>query len=344
MVRFNGVRAVTIKDVSEKAGVAISTVSKVLNSGDRVSDETREKVRQAVLETGYVKNRLAASMKTGLSKLIVVVVPDIINEYYTAVVRGVEDVAIANGYFTLLFSSDDLHHKEEQLFSGEFGRIIDGAIIIPAYDKLSYYRNLGIPLVVVDRDVAMSNMHAVVIDNFKGAYLLTEELLNAGHRDIAFISGAKEFNVGLDRLKGYIEALRTYDVEENTENVFTGSWYQQYGYDSTMALMKRENPPTAILAANNLVCIGCLRAIRELKLKIGCDISIVGFDDSPVAELNDPGITVIRRATVEMGKIGMHKLLELIDGEECPRYPRKVVLGVELVRRDSVARLRKPER
>lgn len=336
MAQNKASRAITIKDVSERAGVAISTVSKVLNDGKRVSDETRERVRVAAEELGYVRNRLAASMKTGSSKLVVVVVPDIINEYYTAVVRGVEDVSIANGYFTLLFSTDDSHHKEQELFSGEFGRIIDGAIIIPAYDNLSYYRNLDKPVVIIDRDVASSNMHSVVIDNFKGGYLLAEELLRAGHRNIGYVTGSMEFNVGQDRLNGFREALKTYGVPENPENVFIDSWYAKYGYESTRAMLGRADPPTAIVAANNLLCIGCVQAIHDMNLSVGRDISLVGFDDSAVAELVDGGITVIRRATVEMGRIGMEKLRDIVEGRSA-QYPRKTVLGVELVRRRSVA-------
>lgn len=336
MAPNKGSRAITIRDVSERAGVAISTVSKVLNDGDRVSDKTREKVRIAAEELGYVRNRLAASMKTGSSKLVVVVVPDIINEYYTAVVRGVEDVSIKSGYFTLLFSTDDSHNKEKELFSGEFGRIIDGAIIIPAYDNLAYYRNLEKPVVIVDRDVAGSNMHAVVIDNFKGGYLLAEELLRAGHRNIGYVTGSMEFNVGQDRLNGFREALKTYGVQENPENVFIDNWYAKYGYECTKAMLGQNNPPTAIIAANNLLCIGCAQAIHDMGLGVGREVSLVGFDDSAVAELVDGGITVVRRATVEMGRIGMEKLLDIIEGRSA-RYPRKAVLDVELVRRRSVA-------
>lgn len=330
---------VTIKDVSEVAGVAISTVSRVLNGLDRVSDETRIKVEKAIEELGYVKNSLAASMKTGKSRMIVVVVPDLINEYYTAVVRGVEEIASSEDYYTMVFSSKDSHKKEQELFSGELGRVIDGAIIIPAYDDLDYYRNISKPVVIIDRYVSGSDMHAVVIDNYKASYLLTEELILAGHKDIAIISGALEFNIGKEREKGYREALTKYGIEVKAENEKIDHWYQEHGYLSTMSLLKRKNPPTAIFAANNLLCIGCIKAIRELGLKIGPEISLVGFDDSAVAQLMEPDITVIKRETAEMGKIGMTKLMDIINRNENPFYPKKVVLDVELIRRHSVGKI-----
>lgn len=332
-----GKDAVTIKDVSERAGVAISTVSRVLNGLDRVSDETRERVRQAADELGYVRNSLAASVKTGLSRLIVVIVPDIINEYYTSVIQGVEEVAVSNGYYPVVFSSKDSHNKENELFSGELGHILDGAIIIPAINDLSYYKGLDKPVVVVDRYVSGSEMPAVVIDNHRGGYLATQELIQAGHRDIAVISGAEEFNIGIDRLAGYTDALRDHGLPPRREYIRTGSWYQDFGYDCTMALLALDRPPTAIFAANNLLCIGCLQALRRRGLAVGRDISLVGLDDSAVAELAEPGITVVKRATTEMGRLGMEKLIDLIEQRKEPRHPRKIVLDVGLVRRRSVA-------
>lgn len=328
---------VTIKDVSERAGVAISTVSRVLNGLDRVSDETRDRVRQAADDLGYVRNSLAASMKTGKSRLVVVIVPDIINEFFTSVIKGVEEMAAANSYYTVVFSTNDSHHKENELFTGELGHIIDGAVIVPANNNLQYYKALDIPVVIVDRYVAHSRMPAVVINNYKGGYLATRELLEAGHQNIALLSGAQEFNIGLDRLGGYRDAMTAYGVPIRPENVVTGSWDQEFGYEQTQRLLTRSDPPTAIFAANNLLCVGCVHAARELGLHIGGDLSLVGFDDSFLAEFGDPGVTVVRRPTVEMGRMGMAKLMELIQHEKEPTQPRKVVLDVELIRRHSVA-------
>ena len=330
---------VTIKDVADRSGVAISTVSRVLNGLDRVSDETKLKVEKAVEELGYVKNSLAASMKTGRSRMIVVVVPDIINEYYTAVVQGVEEIANSEDYYTMVFSSKDSHQKEQELFSGELGRIIDGVIIIPSHDDPEYYKSIQKPVVIIDRYVSGSDMHAVVIDNYKGCYLLTEELIRKGHRDIAFISGELKFNIGLDRINGYRSAMKAYGVEVRPENEMINNWYVEHGFLSAMKLLEKKNPPTAIVAANNLLCIGCMQAIRKKGLVVSRDISLVGFDDSAVAQLMEPDITVVKRATTEMGKIGMMKLIDIINNNPNPTYPQKVVLDVELVRRHSVKKI-----
>lgn len=332
------IKEVTIKEVAEKAGVAISTVSRVLNGLDRVSDKTKSKVNEAIKELGYVRNSLAASMKTGLTNLIVVIVPDIINEFYTSVIQGVEDVAIRNGYYTLVFSTNDSHLKESELFSGNFGKIIDGAIIIPSHDNLSYYRNLNKPVVVIDRYVANSGLDAVVIDNFKGTYLLTKELIGAGHRDIAYISGSLEFNIGSDRYQGYQVAMNEFGIPIKEENIRIDTWFSDSGYRFTKELLSREAPPTAILASNNLLCIGCMEALIDEGIVIGKDFSLVGFDDSLVAKLLKPGITVINRATSEMGRLGAEKLIAKLRHER-KKMERKIMLDVQLIRRGSVTNL-----
>ena len=332
-------RNVTIKDVAERAGVAISTVSRVLNGLDRVSPETRTKVEKAIEDLGFVRNNIAASMKSGHSKLIAVVVPDIINEYYSAVIRGVEEVASEAGYITTIFSSRESHSREQDFFSGEFGNIIDGAIIIPAYDDLEYYRMVSKPVIIIDRYISGSDMDAVVIDNYEGSYLLTKELLNAGHRKIAIISGELEFNIGRDRLRGYLDAIREAGIPEEKKYIRIDSWYKEHGYKSTIELLDLDDAPTAIVAANNLITIGSISALRERKIEIGKDFSLVGFDDSKVTELIERGITVISRPKEEMGRIGMIKLMDLINGNKNSEYSKKVILGVDLVRRGSVHRI-----
>lgn len=331
-------RVATIKEVALRAGIAISTASRALNDLDRVSAETREKVLAAAEELGYVKNSIAASMKTGLTKLIVVIVPDLINEYFTAVIQGVEAEAINRGYFTVVFATNDKLAKERELFDGPLGRIIDGAIIVPAHDDMKYYKNLNKPVIIVDRYLPECGMDAVVVDNYKGAYMLTEELINAGHRDIAILIGPQTFNIGQDRLAGYYGALKDHGVSVKPQYVVPSSWYVESGYENTVKLLSMQNPPTAIFATNNLLCVGAMEAISHRGLKIGRDISIVGFDDSALAEFMEPGVTVVKRATVQMGKIGCEMLIDRLENREW-NAQRYATLEVEMVRRGSVKRL-----
>lgn len=332
-------RAITIKEVADLAGVSISTVSRVLNDLDRVSDETRIKVKDAAETLGYIRNGLAASIKTGLTKLIVVVVPDIINEYYTSVIQGVEEVAVNRGYYTLVFSTGDSLTKEQELLNGKFGKMVDGAVVIPAHDNMEFFREFEKPVVIVDRYIPGSKMDAVVIDNFKGSYILTRELLEAGHKDISILIGPQTFNIGQERLNGFYSAMEEYHVEVLADYRKDCTWYEESGYENTMELLSMDRPPTAIFAANNLLCLGAMEAISDKGLIIGKDISLVGFDDNILAKYMPPGVTVVRRATIEMGRLGAEKLIDRLQGKKS-RESRKIVMGVELIRRGSVVNLK----
>lgn len=330
---------VTIKDVAECAGVAVSTVSRVINGMDRVSPATREKVQNAIDALGYVRNNFAASIKTGATRFVVTVVPDIINEFYTAVIRGVEAVASDKGYYTLVYTTSELQSKELAVFGGGFSHMVDGVILVPSTANASIYTSIDKPTVVIDRDIPGSDLFSVSIDNKKGATLLTEELISFGHSKIAIVTGPSVFNVGIDRMNGYVETLTRHRIPLRSEYICTGNWYEEDGYRFTSQLLDLKDPPTAIFAANNLLCMGCAECICDRGLEIGKDISLVGFDDSLAARYIHPGITGIRRATDEMGRIGAEMLVSLLSGNRKQIMEKKVVLDVELLRRKSIARL-----
>lgn len=328
----------TIKDVADYAQVAVSTVSRVINNKDRVSPETREKVFEAIKVLGYVRNNLAASMKTGETHFIVIVVPDIRNEFYTAVVRGVESVASLRGYYTLVYTTSELYEKEKTVFEGEFSHLVDGIILVPARPDYTLYEHAK-PTVIIDREIPGSDMYSVCVDNYKGVVLLMEELIRFGHRKIAIISGPLVFNIGLDRMNAYTDVLRRYRIPLRQEYIGIGEWFEEDGYYLTNQMLRLEDPPTAILAANNLTCIGSAECLCDRGLVIGKDISLVGFDDSVVARYLSPGITCIRRATSEMGEIGAEMLLALLNDRQCDIKERKQILDVELIQRNSIVKI-----
>lgn len=328
----------TIKDVADYAQVAVSTVSRVINNKDRVSQETRDKVYEAIEALGYVRNNLAASMKTGATHFIVIVVPDIRNEFYTSVIRGVESVASPRGYYTLVYTTNELYEKEQTVFDGEFSHLVDGMILVPAKTDYTLYQCTK-PTVIIDREIPGSDMYSVCVDNYKGAVLLMEELIRFGHRKIAIISGPLKFNIGIDRMNGYKDTLRRYHIPVREEYICVGEWFEEDGYHLTNQLLQLADPPTAILAANNLTCIGSAECLCDHGMVIGKDISLVGFDDSVVARYLYPGITCIRRATSEMGEIGAEMLLAILNDRKGDIKKKKQILDVELIERNSVAKI-----
>lgn len=335
-------KKITIKDVAQHAGVAISTVSRVFNGLDKVSDETREKVQRAVTELQYVPSSIAASMITGATKVILIMIPDFTNSYYTSIVQGAEEVLRKNGYFAMILSMGSGMSTDYSQIQSKFDKMIDGIITIPTSSDLEFYRAWGKPFVVTDRYNLGSGMNAVVSDNRLGAFRLTEELIHANHRKIAFISGEMELSTVTERLKGFREALAAHHIPEIPEYVLCDSFSVETGYRFTKQLLSLPEPPTAIFASNNLICYGCIQALQELHLTIGKDISLVGFDDHVLARHVPPGITVIEQPALTVGKQAAQRLLDMIATTDDINY-KEIVLGVKLIRRGSVKKLHPDE-
>jgi LacI family transcriptional regulator len=326
----------TIKDVARMINVSVSTVSRVMNGLDRVSDDVRVKVKQAAKTLNYVPSGIAVSMVKGKSKIILVVVPDIINEYYTAVVHGVEEVTRNNGYSTVLYASNLDKDKEAELFRGPMVKMIEGAIVVPACMNTEVYKEFGKPIVLVDRYIEGSELPGVVIDNFGGSYRIVQMLIRYGHRKIGIITGDLLFNIGSERYAGYETALKENGIAPNNDYVIHGDWYRDTGFYGMQKFLQLSDPPTAVFAANNLICIGCIEAIKKVGLTVGRDISLVGFDDHILAEFVNRGVTVVKRPTIEMGQIAARRLFNALQGKN---IDEKIILNVNIVERGSIEQL-----
>lgn len=325
----------TIKDIARYAGVSISTVSRVLNNLDRVSPQTRKRVLEAIDEFGYVQNNFAAFMVTGQTKLILIVVPDFINEFFGAVVQGAERCLREYSYSTIVISTGDNESSDISSRLSNLEYAVDGAIIIPTGGNAEHYSSFHKPHVFVDRSVSDSTSDSVLVDNFGGMYLLTNELINAGHHKISIITGNERLNIGRDRLSGFRKAMQDRNLPINERYICKGELCEENGYHMMIELFSGTEPPTAVIAGNNLICSGIIAAIQKLDLTIGRDLSLVSFDDQPLASLLQPGITVIDRPTTEMGMIAAQLLLERLQKKDNIGQ-RKIVMPVTLIRRNSI--------
>lgn len=335
-------REITIKDVAKHANVSISTVSRVLNGLDRVSFETRNKVLQVIEQLDYIPNNLAVSMVKKKSKMIAVMVPDIINPFYASVIQGTEEVVKSYGYLPFVFATNDNPEEELEFLSGILSKGIDGIITVSSFADHSYYQKLAKPVIAVDRYIERSNMDGVVIDNYGGSYTATNHLLENDHEHIAIINGPQNFNIGKDRFNGYKDALSDRGITFNEAYVKQVRWYEKDGYHATQELLKLDCPPTAIFATNNMLCVGAIRALRDMKAEAGERVSLIGFDDNALATFNVPNISVIDRPTHEMGKQAAKILIEKMKEESSEQStPKKILLGTKLISRGSVKKLKK---
>jgi len=332
---------ITIKDVAKQAGVSVATVSRVVNGLDRVSEVTRKRVHKVIQELNFTPNTMAASIVRKKTNMLSVVVPEIQNPFYTAVIEGTEEVAKREGFFTLVISTNGEESEEDAFLDSFLGKNVDGIILIGSHRDAAFYKEIRKPTILVDRYINDSGHDGVMIDNYRGAYEATKHFMAYGHEQIAMIDGIHDFNDGKDRFWGYKQAMLEGGLTPDPRYHKQGSWSESDGYRFTMELMQSAQPPTAIFAANNLICKGAIKAIRDLNLALGEDISLIGFDENELAQFVQPQVTVVRRPTREMGVQAAEMLIQKIREEQKEASnPKKVILDVELLKRGSVKKLR----
>jgi DNA-binding LacI/PurR family transcriptional regulator len=334
-----GLMPVTIKDVARRAGVSAATVSRVLAGKTIVSQELRERVLAAAEELEYQPSRVARSLRVQRSRIIGLIISDIQNPFFTALVRAVEDVAYQNDYGVFLCNSDEDIQKERFYIELLHAEKVAGVVISATQEEDNPSRMLveaGIPMVAVDRRMRDLEVDTVVIDNREAARELVSHLISDGHRRIGAVVGPSVTTTGRERREGYLQALKEHDLPVVSRLVRAGPPKAEFGYRSAGELLGLIEPPSAIFTGNNLLTSGALRAIRERRLRIPSDIGLAAFDELDWMSLVQPGLTVVAQPTYELGRVAAELLLERI--EDRARPVREFVLEPILVIRQSCAR------
>jgi LacI family transcriptional regulator len=330
-----------ITDVARRAGVSTATVSRVLNRNYPVSDGVKQRVLEAVRDLGYVANAHARALLTSTSGTVGVILHDVSDPYFAEIVRGIQEVAAHENRLVVICNSlrepareityiEMLrgHRVDAIIMAG--GHILDDEYMMALREQALQLKAQGSRLVLCGRHPVRAD--AVVPDNTAGAARLVRHLLDRGHRRIAYVAGPPSLSTTRDRLDGYLGALASYAVEPDPALVVTGDFTREGGYEATDRLLAAGVAFTAISAANDLAAIGVLARLRDHGLRVPEDVSVVGFDDVPVARDVTPALTTVRVPMVEMGRQSM--LLALRD----PDAPYELVrLETELVERRSVA-------
>lgn len=324
----------TIRDVAQRAGVSVATVSRWLD-GQKV--RAAEAVRAAVDELDYRPNLSARALKTGQSGVIGVVVPDITNPFFAAIVDGLERGLSGAAYRILLASSGESAEREEEIVGDLSGRV-DGFVLVPAVEQDRVPRALlgaQIPVVLLDREVhGGDTCDVVLVDNIGGARSAAEHLLALGHRRIGTINGPTDTTPGRERRDGFLQALGAAGIKVDPQLDRIGDFRERSGYILTGELMALPEPPTALFTANNLMTIGALKALQELGVEVPRTLSHLGFDDVTLGSLLRVPLTCVTRADVEQGELSMSLLLGRLRGTDNDP-PRHVVLPTRLEVRSS---------
>lgn len=330
----------TIRDVARLANVSVATVSNALNNAGRVSPELLARVRAAVDKLGYAPDAAARSLRKGSSRLIGLIVGDITNPFFSDLFEAVEDAAAARGYLVLLCNSNERVEREEAHLRMLRSQRIDGLILAPtgavSMNRAALLAALEIPVVLVDRAMDGLGYDAVVLDNHRAAYEATAHVTGHGHRRIGLINGPEIVRTAADRLQGYREALLAAGLAFDQALVRDAGFQEQAAYDAAVDLLRGAAPPTAILATNNLMTIGALRAFADLGLNCPGDVSIVGIDDLSWAEAVTPRLTTVAQPVRAMGEAALDLVVERISGAHTTPGAT-MVMAPRLIIRNSCA-------
>jgi LacI family transcriptional regulator len=326
----------TIRDIAMEAGVSTATVSRVINSPQRVSPSRREAVQQVMARHDYVMHGMAGALARAKSVTIGLVIPTITNSIYAAFTHAIQKVAQQNNYSVLLGVSDFDPAGEDRLIRRLIERRVDGLILTGGDRDPSIYRALernGIPFVMTWRLAQAVDCPCVAFDNYGAGRLAMKHLTDLGHRRIGLICGRTAVNDrALERRRAYEDALAGLGVAFDSSLIFERDFEFIEGQTAMRRMLRLAEPPTAVFAANDIQAIGAISACRDAGVQVPRDLSIIGFDDLPVAEFSNPKLTTIHVPGDRMGHLAAMRIFEMINGtpSSCSE-----VLGVELVVRES---------
>ncbi|HUB72150.1 MAG TPA: LacI family DNA-binding transcriptional regulator [Acidimicrobiales bacterium] len=323
----------TMMDVARVANVSLKTVSRVVNREPSVSAPTLLGVQKAIEELGYRRNEHARALRQDhVSRMLGLVTKDVSNPFYSAIARGVEEEVRERGLLVVAGSSDEDGERERALLEILCERRVAGLLVVPTGTDHSYLAPemaLGTPIVFIDRPPANLGADTILLDNVEGARSAVAHLLSHNHRRVAMVADLPQLFTTAERIRGYKEALRSFGLEVDERLVRSGNHDTQSAESATRQLLSEPDPPTAILAGNNRITFGVLRAFAGTARPP----ALVGFDDFELAPLLSPPVSVVAYDPVELGRQAARLVCERMDGALGP--PREIVVPTRVVARGS---------
>lgn len=314
------------------------TVSRFFSDPEKLSRTMYERVKLTVEASNFVPNATARALMRGATETLALVMADMSHPFFMGVANGVEEAAQRAGYTLLLGNSREDLRRERRYLDGLVSRRVDGIIVAPTHGarhNLDIVKSQGVPTVLIDRRLATYAFDVVRGDTFTGGYILTKHLVEEGYRDITFIGGYPGTSSLVDRLGGYRKAVEEAHLKKRS---FLGRYDRDSGFEIVDRLVKETATfPDALVAANNMVAVGALLALRQHNMHVPQDVALATFDDFEIASLLDPFLTVVKQPAFEIGMEATSMLLERIDNPNLPTQER--VLPVELIVRRSTQRV-----
>ena len=327
--------APTIKEIAARANVSIATVSRVINKDPRVTQETRAHILKIAEKLEYRPNILARNFAQKKSNLIGLILPEISDEYFTEVIKGVDEIAFSQNLYTVVASSHKYTSLKDEVVTFIKSGLLSGLILLVSYldDGLtSILSKSHLPVVIINSNSKIKKFDRIGIDDYYGSFSMTEYLIRKKHYDfLSHITGPVDNDDAGLRRNGFIDACKKYGVKYLVEK---GDFSRESGFNACKKLLDLKTRPQVIFAANDMMAIGCYDCIRQIKLQIPDDIGVVGFDDIFVSQYLNPPLTTVHVNIEEVGKRAAELLLNKIQGSN--NIPAYVVhIPTELILRES---------
>ena len=330
--------SVTIKDVAREARVSVATVSRALNGHENVAESVRQQVLATADRLRYQPHAAARSLSSRRTQTIGVVLPDLYGEFFSELIRGIDQVARARRQHLLVSSYHGLPEEQGEALRAMRGRV-DGLLVLSPYTDQPGFLvdNLpsSLPVVLINTDVQEAAYPALTIDNYSAAVAMVEHLVQAGHRRVAFIGGPEGNFDARERLRGYRDALARLAPEAPPQE-FAGDFSETAGYEAGKRIAQAADRPQAVFAANDMMALGCLYAFNEAGVRVPQDIALAGFDDIPLARFVHPTLTTMRVSIAELGGQAMSRLLDTIDSDGERVAPSAMLVPELIIRASSV--------
>lgn len=331
-----------IKQLADLLGLSVTTVSRVLNGKDkdyRISEKTRDRVLLAATNYNFVPNKLARSLKLDKTETIGLIIPDISNPFFADIAKSIEKTARKKGYSIILCDSSDTIEIEQQILLLLQAQKVDGIIVAPVGTHSSHLIKVyqdKMPVVVIDRCFPDSNLPFVTSDNFNGAYDAVNYLITRGHNRIACIQGIHASQPNIERVEGYLKALKDNHMSFDNKLLVGDSFSKENGYFCAKKIFSLQQPPDAVFALSNLISLGVLEAATEVKKKIPTDFSLISFDEQPYSAHLATPMTTIDQQKNEIGYHAVEYLIACIEKQPVANTIQ-LRLATRLIERQSVA-------
>ena len=333
---------ITIHDIAKALSVSGSTVSRALNDSPRISEKTKKAVREMAQNLGYQPNAIASNLRNKNTHTIGVIIPKVSRYFFSSAITGIEEYAREKGYNVIICQSNEMRDREAECARTLFASRVDGVISSIAldstdYDHFNLFTEKNIPILFFDRVCDEIETCKVVVDDFKGGFMAAEHLISKGCKRIAHIGGPQHLNLYINRLQGYLKALRKHNLQVEEELILFNNLTREEGSKAAKKLLSGPNIPDAVFAASDTAALSVILYARENNIKIPEELAIVGFSNEPFSEYITPSLTTVEQSGFEVGKRATELLLDMIQTKDINKH-QTIVLPVNLIERESSAK------